>query len=75
MKREVAEGIANAMKGVERALGDLHVALAEVDDIDERKRMIDTLLKTVHFLHVHISVPVARHHPDLHPDVPGSTEY
>ncbi len=38
----------------------------------ERGRMID---KTVNSLHVCISVAVAKHYPDLHPDVPGSTKY
>ncbi|HZQ00819.1 MAG TPA: hypothetical protein VFB13_14850 [Reyranella sp.] len=75
MKRQVAERIADAMKEVERALVKLDHAILEVEDEAQRKLMRDTLYKTVHFFHAHISVPVARHHPDLHPDVPGSTKY
>ncbi len=75
MKRQVAEQIANAMKGVDRALGDLGHAIAGVENKTERDLMVDTLGKTVHFFHTRISIPVARHPPDLHPDVPGSTKY
>lgn len=75
MKREVAERIANAMKNVEKTLKELERAIEEVPDAAERHLMVDTLYKTVHFFHAHISVPVARHFPDLHPDVPGSTKY
>ncbi len=75
MKRDVAERIANAMKVVENALAELDDAIMEVQDDAERNLMRDTLYKTIHFFHAHISVPVARHHPDLHPDVPGSTKY
>lgn len=75
MKREVVEKIANAMKVVEKALADLDNAIMEVQDDAERNLMRDTLYKTVHFFHAHNSVPVAKHYPDLHPDVPGSTKY
>jgi hypothetical protein len=75
MTREVAERIANAMKNVDRALDELQGVLVEVDNTDERKVMIETLFRSVHFLHVNISVAVAKHFPDLHPDVPGSTTY
>ncbi len=75
MKRQVAERIANAMKDVDRALGELGYAIAGVEDRSERDLMIDTLGKTVNSFHVCIIVLVAKHHPDLHPDVPGSTKY
>ena len=75
MNRDVAERIASAMRNVERALGELQVTLVDVEDMDARKVMIDTLFKSVHFLHVNISVAVAKHFPDLHPDVPGLTTY
>ena len=75
MTRDVAERIALAMKGVENALSELDHAILEVPNAAERELMRDTLYKTIHFFHAHISVPVARHFPDLHPDVPGSTKY
>lgn len=75
MKRQVAEQIANAMKDVDRVLGELGYAIAGVEDRSQRDLMIDTLGKTVNSFHVCIGVPVAKHYPDLHPDIPGSTRY
>jgi hypothetical protein len=68
MKRDMAEGISTALKHVEQALGELDVAVRSVESESERKRMIRAVLSVVHDLHLHITLAVAREHPDLHPD-------
>ncbi|SKA30581.1 hypothetical protein SAMN02745126_04990 [Enhydrobacter aerosaccus] len=73
MKRELANRIAGAMKQVERSLGALDEAIRDVENEAERKQMLRTVIEAVHNLHQHISVPVARRYPDLHPDGHGRT--
>ncbi|SKA02902.1 hypothetical protein SAMN02745126_03217 [Enhydrobacter aerosaccus] len=68
MEREVAEKIMVAMKQVELALGELHIAVDVVESESERKQMIRLLGDIIHNLHVQVTLPVARRYPDLHPD-------
>ena len=75
MTRDVAEALANAMKEMDRAFAVLDGAVSRMPDGPERDRMVDALGRTINLLHIHVSVAVAKHFPDLHPDVPGSTTY
>ena len=75
MKREVAESIMKAMKGVELSIIQLDDAIRTVENEDERKKMLVFLANVIHELHVKVNLPVVQHFPDLHPDVPGSREY
>ena len=68
MKREVAEKIMSAMKQVEEALAKLDLAIGDVDDDKQRRPMSRQILHTIHYLHVHVTLPVANEYPDLHPD-------
>ena len=75
MKREVAESIMDAMKGVERGIGQLDEAIRAIDDEDERKKMLLFIAYLIHDFHMKITLPVVQHFPDLHPDVPNSRDY
>jgi len=75
MKREVAEALAAAVADAYKTLDKLDAAISRLDDEAERRSMASALGMVFHHLHVGISLPVARQFPDLHPDVPGSTEY
>ncbi len=75
MKREVAESIVEAMKGVEHGIGQLDEAIRAIDDEDERKKMLLFIAYLIHDFHMKITLPVVQHFPDLHPDVPNSRDY
>jgi hypothetical protein len=68
MQRKIAEQIMDAMKKTESALGELLDTIENVEDAELRRSMVDQLFKTIHFLHVHVTLPVANEFPDLHPD-------
>ena len=72
MKREVAEPIIKAMKGVDLAIGRLDEAVRAIEDEDERKRMLKFIALLICDLHEQITLPVVKHFPDLHPDLPKS---
>ena len=75
MKREVAESIIEAMKGVELAINQLDEAIRVIDDEEERKKMLLFIAYLIHDFHMKITLPVVQHFPDLHPDVPNSRDY
>ena len=70
MKREFAQKIIEAMKGLDKAIDRLDIAVREIEDESERKRMLIFLAGVIHDLHVKITLPTVRHFPDLHPDKP-----
>jgi len=72
MKREVAEPIIKAMKGVDLAIDRLDEAVRAIEDADERKRMLLFIAGVIHESHMQITLPVVKHFPDLHPDLPKS---
>ncbi|MFI4998767.1 MAG: hypothetical protein ACHQK9_02705 [Reyranellales bacterium] len=75
MKREVAKEINGASKGLEQALAQLDIAVWKVEDENDRKEMLRCIALIVHEVHMHITLPVVRYFPDLHPDNPGSSRY
>jgi hypothetical protein len=72
MKREVAEPIIKAMKGVDVAIDRLCEAVEAIEDERERKKMLIFVAGVIHEFHVQITLPVVKHFPDLHPDLPKS---
>ena len=72
MKREVAEPIIKAMKGVDLAIDRLDEAVRAIEDADVRKRMLLFIAGVIHESHMQITLPVVKHFPDLHPDLPKS---
>jgi hypothetical protein len=75
MKREVAETTIKAMKEVDFAIDRLDKAVRLIEDEEERKKMLLFIANVIHDFHVKITLPVVRHFPDLHPDVPNSRNY
>jgi hypothetical protein len=72
MKREVAEPIIKAMKEVDVAIDRLCEAVEAIEDERERKKMLIFVAGVIHEFHVQITLPVVKHFPDLHPDLPKS---
>jgi enamine deaminase RidA (YjgF/YER057c/UK114 family) len=70
MQREIAEQIVQAMKELDRALGQLDQALWRVEDEVERRRMLRVLFGLAVDSYHHITRPVVHQFPDLHPDPP-----
>lgn len=70
MKREIAEPIIKAMKAVDFAINQLDPAVRAIEDEAERKKMLRFIGGVIHDFHVQITLPVIKHHPDLHPDLP-----
>ncbi len=75
MKRDIAEEIVEAMHEMDLAIDRLTTAVRRVEDETERKKMLKYVASIIHELHMQITLPVVRHHPDLHPDNPGSARY
>ncbi len=71
MKREIAEPIIKAMKTIDLAIDRLDHTVREIEDEGERKRMLFFIAHVIHDVHVLITLPVVKHHPDLHPDLPN----
>jgi hypothetical protein len=69
MKREIAEPIIKAMKAVDMAINQLDPAVRVIEDEAERRKMLRFLAGVIHDFHVQITLPVVKHHPDLHPDL------
>jgi hypothetical protein len=70
MKREIAESIIKAMKAVDLAIDQLDPAVRAIPDEAERHKMLMFIGRAIHDFHVQITLPVVKHHPDLHPDLP-----
>jgi len=70
MKREIGQEIITAMEGVDSAIDRLDVAIRAIEDETERKRMLKFIALLICDLHEQITLPVVKHFPDLHPDLP-----
>ena len=70
MKREIAEPIIKAMKSVDLAINQLDPAVRAIEDEAERKKMLRFIGAVIHDFHVQIMLPVVKHFPDIHPDLP-----
>jgi len=70
MKRDVAEPIIKAMKTVDLAIDQLDRAVRAIEDEGERKRMLRFLANVICDFHLQITLPIVKHFPDLHPDLP-----
>ena len=68
MDREVAQQIIDVTRRMDELLHEIHVLLHDVEDRDERKGFIKGLLRVVTEAHECITLPIARQHPELHPD-------
>jgi GMP synthase PP-ATPase subunit len=65
MKRETGEKIVAAMTGVDVALERLLDALREIEDEEERKKIIRSYFELVDDAHVNITMIVVKQFPDL----------
>ena len=70
MKREIAEPIIKGMKTLDLAIDQLTIAVRAIEDEAERKRMLRFIAGVIHESHMQITLPVVKHYPDLHPDLP-----
>jgi hypothetical protein len=70
MKREIAEPVIKAMKALDLAIDQLTIAVRTIEDEAERKKMLSFIAGVIHESHMQITLPIVRHHPDLHPDLP-----
>jgi hypothetical protein len=68
MKREIAEKVIESMKEMDRAIDRLDTAVRAIEDEPEKKRILRFIAGMIHDLHVQITLPVVKRHPDLHPD-------
>jgi enamine deaminase RidA (YjgF/YER057c/UK114 family) len=72
MHRAVAEKIIQAVKELDRAFGKLDIAVRDVEDEEERRRMSRVLIGSYADLLHHITRSVLVEFPDLHPDSPSN---
>ena len=56
------------MKGVDVALNKLLDALRDIEDDEERRKVIRSYFDLVNDAHLNITMKVAKQFPDLHPD-------
>src|SRR5258708_35894113 len=70
MKREIAEQIIEAMKGMDQAFGRLDAAISQIENEEERRRMARVLGGFMGDSYYQITRPVVVQFPDLHPDSP-----
>lgn len=68
MHRKVAEQIIAAMKGLDQVFGQVDIALREIEEEDERRRMLRVLMGVYADAYTYITLPVVSHFPDLNPD-------
>ena len=68
MHRKVAEQIIAALKGLDQTFGQLDIALREIEEEDERSRMLRVLIGIYADAHAYIALPVVSQFPDLNPD-------
>jgi|SRR5689334_4734609 enamine deaminase RidA (YjgF/YER057c/UK114 family) len=68
MHRKVAEQIIAAMKGLDQVFGQVDIALREIEEEDERRRMLRVLMGVYADAYTYITLPVLSHFPDLNPD-------
>jgi hypothetical protein len=57
MHRKVAEQIITAMKGLDRAFGQLDISLREIEEEDERRRMLRVLIGVYADAYNYITLP------------------
>jgi enamine deaminase RidA (YjgF/YER057c/UK114 family) len=72
MHRAVAEKIIQAVKELDQAFGKLDIAVRDVEDEEERRRMSRVLIGSYADLLHHITRSVLVEFPDLHPDSPSN---
>lgn len=68
MHRKVAEQIITATKGLDQVFGQVDIALREIEDEDERRRMLRVLMGVYADAYTYITLPVVSEFPDLNPD-------
>lgn len=68
MQRKVAEKIIAAVKGLDQVFGRVDIALREIEEEDERRRMLRVLMGVYADAYTYITLPVVSEFPDLNPD-------
>jgi len=68
MQREIAEKILAAMKELDQTFGQLDIALREIEEEDERRRMLRVLIGVYADAYTYITLPLVSDFPDLNPD-------
>jgi len=68
MNRKVAEQIITAMKGLDQTFGQVDIALREIEEEDERRRMLRVLMGVYADAYTYITLPIVSEFPDLNPD-------
>ena len=70
MDRPVAEKIIELVKLSDKTLHQLHLAIDEIGDVDEKKKLRRAWAVVIGEIYKGILVPVLRQYPDLDPDKP-----
>jgi len=75
VKREIAQEIIESMKGMDKAIDRLTTAVRAMGDEEEseRRRMLGFIANLITDLHVHVTLPTLKDHPELHPDFPDGS--
>ena len=68
MHRKVAEQIIAALKGLDQTFGQVDIALREIEEEDERRRMLRVLMGVYADAYTYITLPIVSEFPDLNPD-------
>jgi hypothetical protein len=68
MKRETGEKVIAAMKDMDLVFKKIHDALLEIDDKEERDKLIKATVNVMSDGHVNIAMHVVAQFTDLHPD-------
>ncbi|HLG48349.1 MAG TPA: RidA family protein [Reyranella sp.] len=68
MLRKVAEQIIEAIKGLDQVFGQVDIALREIEEEDERRRMLRVLMGVYADAYTYIVLPIVSDFPDLNPD-------
>ncbi|HEY4168809.1 MAG TPA: RidA family protein [Reyranella sp.] len=68
MHRKVAEQIIAAMRGLDQVFGQVDIAVREIEEEDERRRMLRVLMGVYADAYTYITLPVVSDFPDLNPD-------
>jgi hypothetical protein len=68
MKRETGEKIIAPMKRMDDVLKELDVASWEIEDMEERRKILREIANIGLDAHERITLEVVKQFPDLHPD-------
>ncbi|SKA30589.1 hypothetical protein SAMN02745126_04992 [Enhydrobacter aerosaccus] len=73
MRRNTAEQVIDAMKGVDAAINHLITSIRAIEDDAERSGMLHFIADLISDLYMQITLPTIKDYPELHPDFPDGS--